>query len=246
MNHLTIGIIGFGRFGQILTKHILNHLPQSQVLVSSSQKNLKLPPRVTQVSFKTAAQCLVVIPCVPISVFEKVIVKLKPHIKPNALVIDVCSVKTHPVKMMKKHLSKNINILATHPMWGPDSAKHSLKGLTTVLCPIRLSKSQLSLIKRGLEKLGQKVFIMSPQKHDQFLARSQAITHLFGRVDQKLNIKSTPIDTQGFKQLLKIQSFVTNDTWQLFLDMFKFNPHALKTLNQVQKALSQIEKQINL
>ena len=246
MKRLTIGIIGFGRFGQILTKHLLKHLPQIKVLVSSSQKNLKLPSGAKQVSLETTAQCPVVIPCVPISVFESVIKKIKSHLKPNSLVIDVCSVKTHPVKVMKKHLPENVNILATHPMWGPDSAKYDLKGLTTVLCPIHLPKSHLTTIKKGLEKLGQNVLVMSPKKHDQLLARSQIITHLFGRINQKLNIKSTPIDTQGFKQLLKIQTFVTNDTWQLFLDMFLFNPHAQKTLKQVKQALDQIDKQINL
>lgn len=244
MKHLKVGLIGFGRFGKILIKLLNQHFPQIEVLVSSSQKQLQLPSGAKPVSLKKASQCSVVIPCVPISAFKSVIIKIAPLLKPNSLVIDICSVKTHPVNVMKKHLPQNVNILATHPMWGPDSAKHSLQNLTTVLCPIRLPKTQLTIIKQGLEKLGQNVLIISPQKHDRLIAKSQAITHLFGRINQKLNIKPTLIDTQDFKQLLRIQTFVVNDSWQLFLDMFRFNPHALKTLTQTKKTLHQIERQI--
>jgi len=147
MKNLNIGIIGWGRFAKILTKYINQHLPQTQVLVSSRQN---------KVSLKNIADCQVIIPCVPISAFKSVIQKLAPLLKPNSLVIDVCSVKTHPVKIMKSQLPKNVNILATHPMWGPESARRSLKGLTTVLCPVRIPQTQLKLIKSGLKKLAKK------------------------------------------------------------------------------------------
>ena len=246
MKSIKIGLIGFGRFGQILTKHLLKHLPKVQVLISSSQKQLNLPARVKQVDIKTAAQCPVVIPCVPISKFESVVKKISPMLKPKTLVIDVCTVKIHPVKVMKKHLPKNINILATHPMWGPESAATSLKGLTTVLCPIQIPKSQLNLIKQGLIKTGQKVVIMSPVKHDKLLAKSQAIAHLYGQINTKMNLKPTNIDTLSVKHLLTSHALVKKDTLQLFLDMFRSNPFAIKTLTKVKKTLDQIETQIKL
>ena len=246
MKSLKIGLIGFGRFGQILTKHLLKHLPQTQVLVSSTQKDLKLPTGAKSVSLKAASQCPIIIPCVPISTFESVIKKITPLLKPNSLVIDVCTVKTHPVKVMKKHLPKNINILATHPMWGPESAEYSLKGLTTVLCPVRLPKSQLTIIKKGLEKLGQKIVIMLPQKHDQLLAKSQAIAHLFGLINTKLDLKPTKIDTLAVKHLLTSHYLVKKDTWQLFNDMFKFNPYSQKMLKKLKSTLLSIEKDLKL
>ncbi len=147
---------------------------------------------------------------------------------------------------MKRWLPKNVSILATHPIWGPDSAATNLKGLTTVFCPVRLPAKQLAAIKQGLEKIGQKVVILSPEAHDQFLARSQAVSHLYGRINQKLKLKSTPIDTQGFKQLLAVQPIVVNDSWQLFADMFRFNPFAQKMFQQVKQALDQIEARIKL
>lgn len=246
MKRLTIGIIGFGRFGKILTRHLIWHLPQVQVLVSSRRKNLKLPAAVKAVDLRRAVQAEVVIPCVPISKFEAVIKTIALLLKSGSLVIDVCTVKTHTVKVMRRWLPKNVNILATHPIWGPDSAAVSLKGLTTVLCPVRLPHSQLLVIKLGLEKIGQKVVILSPPVHDRFLARSQAVSHLYGRINQKLKLKATPIDTQGFKQLLAVQPIVVNDSWQLFADMFRFNPFARTMLKQVKQALNQIERQIKI
>jgi len=183
---------------------------------------------------------------VPISKFELVIKKISPMLKPNTLVIDVCSVKTHPVKIMKKHLPKNVNILASHPMWGPESAKRSLKDLTTVLYPIRLSKSQLIILKKGLEKLGQKVIIISPVKHDKLLAKSQAIAHLFGQINTKLDLKPTKIDTLAVKHLLTSHYLVKKDTWQLFNDMFKFNPYSQKMLKKLKSTLLSIEKDLKL
>ena len=182
----------------------------------------------------------------PIAAFEAVIKTISPLLRPGSLVVDVCTVKIHAVKIMKRWLPKNVSILATHPIWGPDSAATNLKGLTTVFCPVRLPAKQLAAIKQGLEKIGQKVVILSPEAHDQFLARSQAVSHLYGRINQKLKLKSTPIDTQGFKQLLAVQPIVVNDSWQLFADMFRFNPFAQKMFQQVKQARDQIEARIKL
>lgn len=241
---MTIGIIGYGRFGQILTKHISKLIPQDQIQVSSRKGRLSLPRGISQVSFKTATASDVVIPCVPISQFESVIKAIKPHLKPNALVVDVCTVKSHPVKIMKRHLPKTVSILATHPMWGPDSAKASLKNLTTVVCPIRTPESLIPLIKTRAQGLNHRVVIMSPKRHDQLLAKSQALTHLYGRLNEQLGIKSTSIDTSGFKQLLKIQSFVVNDTKQLFQDMFRYNPYAKNLLTKLRLKLDQIQTEL--
>jgi len=241
---MTIAIIGFGRFGKTITKFIHKHFPQWNVLISSRKKRLSLSPNSKKSSFETAAASDIVIPCVPISEFENVIIALKPHLKPTTIVIDVCSVKAHPVNIMKKHLPKSVSILATHPMWGPDSAKNSLANLTTVISPIRINPQIIDKIKTFSRQINHRILIMSPEKHDQLLARSQALTHLIGRLNQSMNITSTSFDTQGFKQLLKIQSFVTNDSWQLFQDMFHFNPHAQKMLKLFSQNLTKLTKQI--
>ena len=46
-------------------------------------------------------------------------------LKENAVIVDVCSVKEYPVQWMRELLPANVSILATHPMFGPDSAADS-------------------------------------------------------------------------------------------------------------------------
>lgn len=242
---MTISIIGFGRFGKIVVDQLNRFFPQATIVVATSQTNPQLPKGVKRITRLQAAQSDVVIPCVPISAFENVIKDIAPHLKKDALVVDVCSVKAHPVKVMKRLLPKTVSILATHPLFGPESLRPGLKGNTTVIFPVRIPKTLLSKLKAFAKKQGHRLVVMTPEKHDQLLARSQALTHLFGRLNHLIGLKPTPIDTAAFKALLKIQPFVINDSEELFQDMFRFNPHAMGMLGQVKKALTQLEFQIN-
>jgi prephenate dehydrogenase len=68
-------------------------------------------------SFKELYQkCDTVFLAVPIDSFEKV---CKKHAKfwGNHLLVDVCSVKEHPQKMLKKYAPSTCQILLTHPLF---------------------------------------------------------------------------------------------------------------------------------
>ena len=72
---------------------------------------------------------------------------IAPLLSPDALVIDVCSVKEYPVRLMKELLPERVSILATHPMFGPDSAAHALQGRKIVLCAERIADFAYQKIK---------------------------------------------------------------------------------------------------
>jgi prephenate dehydrogenase len=48
------------------------------------------------------------------------------------------------------------------------------------------------------------------------------------------------IDTEGYQRLLRILEVVEHDTWQLFEDMNRFNPHAAETRQRFMQALAEI------
>ncbi len=54
---------------------------------------------------------------------EDVLGRTRGRLAPDVLVMDTCSVKTHPVGLMERMLPATISILGTHPMFGPDSAR---------------------------------------------------------------------------------------------------------------------------
>ena len=240
-----VGIIGFGRFGKLVARILKSKLEDVHILVfARKRKKLGTNRGIEFASLDEVCNSDVIIPCVPISSFEEVIKSICGKIKPGALLIDVCSVKVHPVEVMIKYIPANVEILATHPAFGPDSAKRGLKGLGIVLHKVRISPAKFTKIKQGCQDIGLEVIEISPKEHDELMAFSLAYTHLIGRIGEKMNIKNTAVDTKGFAQLLKVQDYVVNDTIQLFKDMQRFNPYAKKMREQFRQALAKIEDEL--
>jgi prephenate dehydrogenase len=222
-----IGIIGLGRFGKLAARYLAEDF---EVLVhhrtdkSSEIRQTGARPA----SLEEVCRQDVVIPCVPISVFEDFLKDIAPLIRPDALVIDVCSVKEYPIKWMQQILPDTVSILATHPMFGPDSASESLQGRKICLCKVRLAETQYRKIRRYLASRGLVVIEATAREHDEQIATSLALTHLIGRSLSESGAAELAIDTEGYKRLLHILEVVERDTWQLFVDMNRFNPYAEK------------------
>ena len=239
-----VGIIGYGRFGKLVTRILKSKFRNGHNLVfTRKRETLGVNRGIEFASLDEVCNSDVIIPCVPISSFEEVIKSICGKIKPGALLIDVCSVKVHPVEVMTKYVPTNVEILATHPAFGPDSAGRGLKGLRIIVHKVRISPAKFTRIKQSCRDIGLEVIEMSPKEHDKLMAFSLAYTHLIGRIGERMNVKSTPIDTQGFTQLLKVQGYVVNDTLTLFKDMQNFNPYARKMREQVRQALTKIEEE---
>lgn len=240
-----VGIIGFGRFGKLTARIIQSKFPDVRVLVFARKRTqLGKSGGIEFASLDEVCGSNVVIPCIPISAFEDVIKSISGKIKPGTLLIDVCSVKVYPVEVMTKYLPASVEILATHPIFGPDSARRGLKGLKIVLHNVRISPVRYEKVKRCCEDIGLKVIEMSPEEHDRLMAFSLAYTHLVGRIGERMNLKNTPIDTKGFAQLMKVQSYVVNDTFTLFKDMQKFNPYAEEMRRRFRQALAELEEEL--
>ncbi len=72
----------------------------------------------------------------PIVEFEKALHKYEQLFPKGATIIDVSSVKKYPLELMKDMIPDDIEILLTHPMFGPDAvAEEGLKDQTIVICP---------------------------------------------------------------------------------------------------------------
>jgi prephenate dehydrogenase len=230
-----IGIIGTGKFGGLIKKILSKNFEKIIVF----KKNSRL---------EKLAKCDLVIPAVPISAFESILKKINPYLKEGSILADVCSVKIYPAELMKKSIKKEINLLATHPMWGPDSYKSnnlSLNGLKIVLYPLRISNEKYSLIKVFLKKLGLKIIEISPDEHDRQAAKSQAIVQFVGKTLQEMPAEKIPIATLGYEQLLKILPFTANNTEELFYSLQNFNPYSKNERKKFLNSAIKINKKIN-
>ena len=168
---MKVGIIGFGRLGKLITKYLAKDFDVFVYDKNLDTKSVK-EFNATSASLKEACSSKIVIPSVPISEFEGCLLEMVPFLNENTLVIDVCSVKCHPISAMERHLPDNVQILGTHPMFGPDSAAKSLFGAKIVLCKVRIDDDKYQDIHTYLESHGLKVIEATAKKHDKDISSS--------------------------------------------------------------------------
>jgi prephenate dehydrogenase len=238
---VTAGLIGFGRIGRLLVRHFSR---DAKIFVSDVKLDARKVRALGAVPATLAEACAqdVVVICVPIAAFEGLTRRIKGLLRPDALVVDVCSVKEHPVRAMKRHLPKSVSLLATHPNFGPDSAADSLKGRKIVLCRVRMKNADYLRAKRALERKGLEVVELTPREHDRRMASSLVLTHFIGRSLIAYDAKPTGVDTEGYKRLLRILETVQNDSWELFKDMNRFNAFAAPMRRRFSAALRETDR----
>jgi len=239
---MEIGIIGFGRFGQLMVEYLSQDYP---VYVSSRTATPSDIENAGGVESSLEKVCSrdVVIPSVPISTFESVITQIRDYLD-NNLLVDVCSVKEYPVEVMQRLIPGNVQILATHPMFGPDSASDSVEGKKIVLCPVRIDDPFFTRITEYLEHRGLVVIETTPEKHDEQIAKTQVLTHFIGRALSNFGAREFEIDTEGYKRLLRILEVVENDPMQLFRDLNRFNRYAKPMREEFLTALEEIDEEL--
>lgn len=225
---MPVGILGYGRFGQLLHTILKEH-----VNVITVDKNDDI---------NTLSACETIFICVPIRAFEDTIKHLA-TLNLNATIIDTCSVKTYPVECMKKHLPENTPIIATHPLFGPDSYFEKEADNRIMMHPIQNTPEPYLYWKTFFESLKIDIIEITPDEHDQYAARSQGLTHLLGRCLENMEIKPTPIDTLGFERLLGIMNQTCHDSWELFYDLQHFNPYTKPLVSEIETSLEKLTKQ---
>lgn len=240
---MKIGIIGFGRLGSLAAKHLAQDSDLSVYDIRGLQKEIQNAGAKAKTLAEVAASDIVM-PIVPISEMKKTLEALAPHIRPGTLVIDTCSVKEAPVEWMKKILPAHCEILGTHPMFGPDSAKLTLYGSKIVLCPVRINEEKLKNIDNYLQTHGLHTITCTPEEHDRQIAHSLILTHFVGRGLVEFGAKDIEIDTKGYRRLMKILETVVNDSWQLFEDMNHYNRFAKDMREGFIKSLSAIDQKV--
>ena len=234
---MKIGIYGLGRFGSFWAKTLAG---TGAEVVAYSRSAHECPKGVRLVSEEEVLSSPYLFFTVSISAFEDVLKKVGFRIGKDTVVLDTCSVKTYPAKWMINNIPENIYKIATHPMFGPDSGANGVEGLPIVMCPISKPDQRYEDVKALFLSMGLNVLEMSEREHDQAAAYSQGVTHFVGRTLDEMNMKPTPIATQGYKSLMNIVEQTCNDPLQLFYDLQRFNPYAKEMRLSLQVAIEKV------
>ena len=221
----TIGIMGFGAFGRLMAHHLQPQFalhvcdPANAPAADASGQGLQ-PATVTEV-----AACDLVILAVPVPAIPEAIAALRPHLRAGAIVLDVGSVKIDPAQAMQAALPEDVEIIGTHPLFGPQSARNGLAGLKIALCPIRgKSTPRIAAFLRHVLKL--KVIVTTADAHDREVAMVQGLTHLIAKILVRMEPLPRTMTTASFDLLMQATEMVRYDAPNVFMAIERANPHA--------------------
>ncbi len=247
---MSVGIHGYGSFGALLVEQLAPYL-DIKLATTKDPSELNLPDHVQVESFKAAAECDIVIPAIPLGSYKDWLRNVYPYLAPGSLVVDICSVKVKPIEMLLKGLPRHVQIMATHPIFGPQSASSGLDGQPIVVHPVRFNDpSFYNDIKQFLsEKLKLNVIEMDPDTHDRKMAIIHSLTFFIGRGLLNMNIERSDIDTGTFKNVLGLSEIVhlteleSHHTKELFETIESGNPYAAETRKEFIKKLRQLDRE---
>lgn len=121
---------------------------------------------------EAAAIADVVLISVPIDATVEVIRRLGPLVRPDALLMDVTSIKGPPMTAMLENCRGGV--VGTHPLFGP--SVHSLQGQRVVLCPGR-GDAWLAWLRQMFHARGLTMVETSPEEHDRAMSIVQVLVH---------------------------------------------------------------------
>jgi prephenate dehydrogenase len=239
MKKKVVSVYGYGRFGK-LWADILAESFQVKVYSRRGLHPDDVSPGIEIADSKGIFDCDALFFCVAISAFEELLQDCASLCRKETLFFDTCSVKVMPALWMQSYLPEGCEIIATHPMFGPDSYLKTEKKLPMVMCNVSAKQETFDSWTDYFSSRSMRVESMSAQEHDKMTAYSQGITHYVGRLFADLHLQPTRIDTLGYQMLLKVMGQTCNDSWQLFLDLQSYNPFAKEMRASLQHSIEKI------
>ncbi|MEW6509461.1 MAG: prephenate dehydrogenase [Bacteroidota bacterium] len=229
----SVGLIGYGRFGRFAARWIGRH---ARIVVFDPRLKGVASPSVARGTFGEAAGQPIVVLAVPISTLPPLLQKLRKHVRPDALILDVCSVKVYPVRWMKRALSRSVSIIGLHPLFGPDSAATSLRGKRLVVCPVRVRKAHMVTLRRLAAREGLRCHVMSPAAHDRLMADTLLASQYAGRLMVEARVPLRAWSTPSYDHLRVLREIAGRDSLQLFRDMWRYNPYAARLARRLDRS----------
>lgn len=247
MNKYKVGIIGYGDFTKLMLEYLETY---ANIVVSSrsrSEGDAGFGAKFAPVSEVLAQD--IIIPSIPSQFFEDFFTQNIDHVNPNALFIDVCSVKVTPLKVLERLLPQTCQIIGTHPMFGPASVRRNggISGLPCVVSAVRASDELVIKLENFIEKnLKLKLLKRTPEQHDIEMAYVQGLSHYIARVMDIMDIPESELATLAYQDLLDMKNIQAKDSWDLFQSIMYDNPYALEINSKFKKACLELNKKLDI
>ena len=218
----SLGLIGAGAFGQFCIPHLARFFDLRLCDASPGVVAVAAQHDIEAVDLAEIAGQNVIILAVPLKALAEVARAIAPHLKPGALVIDVCSVKMKPLALLRESLPDFVEIIGTHPLFGPQSGRDGIAGLPIAICGGGAREKLLARFLR--EKLKLKVIRTSAEDHDRQMAHVQGLTHVIARAIVAMDLPTLALATPTFGHLMRMVDTVRHDSEELFRTIAAENP----------------------
>lgn len=233
MDNVTIGIIGQGSFGKFLYEKLVG--AGVEVAVCSNSKDAP--------SMRKVSSCDYLVLAVPLEAYEEVLGDYKNLGVTGTVLIDVCSVKTTAIDKIHQ-LLPNRPMVATHPLFGPESAAESMKGHTLVMCPESSDPFHYQKISMFMQLLGLRVIRMSAENHDKEMAVIQGLTFYVARAVRKFGVKRSLFSTPSYSKLLALADLDEHHSDALFETIQNGNKYTKEVRNKLRDVFEELDDQL--
>lgn len=232
-----MGLIGVGAFGAFAVPHLAPHFDLRLYDRGRDLDAMAMPRGARRAALAEAAAQAIVVLAVPLAVLPDVAGKIAPMLRPGALVVDVSSLKVKPLAILEETLPAHVDIVGTHPLFGPQSGSGGIAGLRIAVCAGRGRRT--SAVERFLARsLGLDVIATTPERHDRQMAYVQGLTHLLGRVLVAMDIPPVDLTTPTFEHMMRMVASVRRDTDELYRTITVENPYAAEVRTRFLDAVS--------
>lgn len=240
----SLAIVGVGAFGEFCIPHLRRFLDVRVCDAARDLKPLCETWEVDAVDLPTAAQQDVVLLAVPLRSLRAVARAIAPHLRPGTVVVDVCSVKTEPLRILMEELPETVPVVGTHPLFGPHSGRHGIAGLRIAVCGPSSAKRRI--LTRFLRRhLALDVIGTTADDHDRQMAYIQGLTHLLGRVTAAMALPPLDLTTESFGHLRHMVEMVRHDTDELFRTIVLDNPYGPEAMRAFVDAAREVLRPVS-
>lgn len=234
-----IALVGYGRFGRAL----------ADLMVDAGLEVRALDPHVEVPAERRAGSIAelvlgadAVIVSVPVGTMPSVLAALRPALSPEQIVIDVGSVKVHPIEAMREALGESIPWIGTHPLFGPTSLAHAERPLRVVICPNPMHPGATARARALYERIGCWILEQDAHAHDKAMAETHALAFFVakGMLDAGVDPR-VPNAPPSFQAMARTIESVRGDAGHLFGAIQSENPYAPDARRRLMDALAALD-----
>lgn len=184
---------------------------------------------------ETLGAAALVLLCVPITAMGAVVAQIAPHLGPQTILADICSVKVMPMKTMLDGTSTPV--VGTHPLFGPSTLDAELR---IAVVPGR-DEAASDNLSDCLNRLGFTTFNTTADEHDHAMAYIQGLNF----VTTVAYLCASPLEsgierffTPSFGRRVDAATKMITEDASLFATMFEANPHSLEAVRMFRSYLN--------